>query len=169
MIWKYSARQPRVVETSLYQGVISTYHATHTLVPGIMHTCTESRAIGLEFYEEFGHYGRIFAKGDFWRTTYINFEIETLLDTLFLNGTETYMLKPVRSQSERMIVEHQEDVPTDDRDDAFGDLDMSDDESSSWDFNDGDDDQNKARDGVRVSDAQFAADIQAHLDRGEDV
>lgn len=55
MIWKYVAHQPREVETSLYEGVISTYHATHTLVPGIMHTCTESRAIGLEFYEGFGH------------------------------------------------------------------------------------------------------------------
>ncbi|KAH6719945.1 hypothetical protein BKA61DRAFT_225580 [Leptodontidium sp. MPI-SDFR-AT-0119] len=88
MIWKYSARQPRAIETSLHKDLYNDLFSifpTHTLVPGIMHTCSESRTIGLKFYDEFGYYGRTIVRTNFWLKTYINFEIDALL----LNGRAT--------------------------------------------------------------------------------
>lgn len=78
MIWKFAARQQRVIEVLVDENGLSRYFPTQTLVPAIVHATSESRRVGRKFYTEFSYcldrYHCIF-----WRRTFVSFETDILL------------------------------------------------------------------------------------------
>jgi hypothetical protein len=74
MVWKLAAKVPRVVEFSYYpkQKTIASQFPSKTLVPAILHTSSEARACGLEFYKKLDF-------GSFFDNTYINWELDTVM------------------------------------------------------------------------------------------
>ena len=57
MIWMQAALEPRVVELGFYEAKTKnrrreTRNTSKTLVPALLHTCSESRAVGLMHYEK---------------------------------------------------------------------------------------------------------------------
>ena len=55
MIWKFAARQRRVIEVLVDENGFSRYFPTLTFVPAIMHATSESRRVGRKFYTEFSY------------------------------------------------------------------------------------------------------------------
>lgn len=51
MIWKYAAREERVVEISYDETIDSSRLLSKTLVPGIIHACQESQDVNLKIYD----------------------------------------------------------------------------------------------------------------------
>ena len=55
MIWKFAARQQRVIEVLVDENGLSRYFPTQTMVPAIVHATSESRRVGRKFYTEFSY------------------------------------------------------------------------------------------------------------------
>ncbi|KAG4413191.1 hypothetical protein IFR04_013656 [Cadophora malorum] len=64
MIWKFAARQQRVIEVLVDENGLSRYFPTQTLVPAIVHATSESRRVGRKFYTEFSYTVVIASSGE---------------------------------------------------------------------------------------------------------
>lgn len=57
MVWHQAASEPRVIEVAFYQTKVKNRHMTRntskTVVPALLHTCSEAREVGLSLYEKF--------------------------------------------------------------------------------------------------------------------
>ncbi|KAL2074794.1 hypothetical protein VTL71DRAFT_8573 [Oculimacula yallundae] len=88
MIWKFAARQVRVVEVeeiqAKYKGRIHVRrYGSKTLVPGMLHACDESREIGLRGYEKIVFDGIFTGSYINWDIDYIGYRPAFIWNTTY--------------------------------------------------------------------------------------